>query len=469
MKSLDDNTLMAIVDLICGDDGPYYRQGWKLPLFFRAAGLDCTDHDGSTRRYWALARLEDFNREPDNTAKVLMRIADPKEYADKPEVILEVLTRLNRILAMEGLNVEIKGITPVLYEIDPYVPELTGKLRQAEGLKMAVNAPPKVFISYSWDSEPHKERVRLFAEKLRADGVDAVIDHWEVQPGDDIPYFIEKAIRENQFILIICTPQYKERSEARRGGVGYEGNIITAEIFGGPDRELDENQKKRIIPVLRMEQWNAVAPNWLKGRSFIDLRGEVLNEEEYKKLIRTLHGEWPKPPPIVSRPRASQPQTTLEDKPEVDRLDDPSGPIVIVGLLRDGITLPRDDGTAGSALYAVPFQLSREPSSLWIKVFTSTWDSPPRYTTMHRPGIVKIAGKKLVLDGTTIEEVEEYHWETLQLVIEKTNKQVAGMEEQKRKNSEAKKRRKQELAESIRDKASDLQGKIDGGNEKTSL
>lgn len=266
---------------------------------------------------------------------------------------------------------------------------------------------------------------------------------------------------------MICTPQYKERSEARRGGVGYEGNIITAEIYRGPDKELDENQKKRFIPVLRMGQWNAVAPNWLKGRSFIDLRGEVLNEEEYQKLIRTLHGEWPKPPPVVSRPREAQPQITLEDKPEVDRPDDPSGPIVIIGLLRDEITLPRDDGTAGSALYAVPFQLSRKPSSLWIKVFTSTWDSPPRYTTMHRPGIVKIAGNKLVLDGTTIEEVEKYHWETLQLVIEKTNKQVAEMEEQNRKNSEVKQRRKQELADGIQDKARDLQSKINGGDKKS--
>lgn len=469
MKRLDDNTLAALADLICGDDGPYYRQGLKLPLLFRAAGLDCPDHDGSTRKYWVLDRLEVFNREPNNIAKVVMRIADPREYTDKHEVVAEAITRLNRILATHGIVVEIEGISPVLHEIEPYVPGITAPSKQIErDLSMARHIPPKVFISYSWDSEPHKEWVWRLAEKLRADGVETVIDHWEVRPGDDIPYFIEKAIRENKFILIICTPRYKARSEARLGGVGYEGTIITAEIFEGRDRELDENQKKRFIPILRMGEWRSVAPTWLKGRLYIDFRGEALNVEEYEKLVWTLHGEWPKPPPVSPRKKKARPMTRARKQTEAANASDITGPINIVRLLEDEITRPRDDGTAGSALYAVPFQLSRKPSSLWIKVFTSTWDSPPRYTTMHRPGIAKIIGKKLVLDGTTIEEVEKYHWETLQLVIEKTNKQVAEIEEQNRKKSEVEKIRKQELADSIQDKARDLQSKIKGDEKKSS-
>ena len=32
--------------------------------------------------------------------------------------------------------------------------------------------PPRVFISYSWDSEPHKQRVFELAEQLRDEGID---------------------------------------------------------------------------------------------------------------------------------------------------------------------------------------------------------------------------------------------------------------------------------------------------------
>jgi hypothetical protein len=36
--------------------------------------------------------------------------------------------------------------------------------------------PPRVFISYSHDSEAHRERVLALSERLRADGIDADLD-----------------------------------------------------------------------------------------------------------------------------------------------------------------------------------------------------------------------------------------------------------------------------------------------------
>ncbi|MFI5394820.1 MAG: hypothetical protein ACHQ9S_04735 [Candidatus Binatia bacterium] len=117
-------------------------------------------------------------------------------------------------------------------------------------------------------------------------------------------------------------------------------------------------------------------------------------------------------------------------------------PIKIVGVIVDEVGHPRMDRSPGSALYAVPFQLSRRPSTLWERRFLETWDSPPRFTSMHRPGIARVSGDKIVLDGTTIEEVERYHLETLKLAIAEANRleqqdevklrQRASAEEQKR-------------------------------------
>lgn len=87
-----------------------------------------------------------------------------------------------------------------------------------------------------------------------------------------------------------------------------------------------------------------------------------------------------------------------------------------------GITTPRMDGTRGSALYAIPFQLSRTPSSEWIKFFLEEWEEPPRFTSMHRPGIASVIGNRIILDGTTIDEVKEFHRDTLKLCVNEANK-----------------------------------------------
>ena len=50
---------------------------------------------------------------------------------------------------------------------------------------------PKVFISYSHDSLEHKKWVNELGTRLRNNGVDAILDQWELQPGDDLPHFME--------------------------------------------------------------------------------------------------------------------------------------------------------------------------------------------------------------------------------------------------------------------------------------
>ena len=83
-------------------------------------------------------------------------------------------------------------------------------------------SPPKAFISYAWDDET-KPWVSRLAEQLRADGIDCRIDVWELVEGDKLPHFMERSIRDSDFVIIVCTPKYKQKSDQRSGGVGYEG------------------------------------------------------------------------------------------------------------------------------------------------------------------------------------------------------------------------------------------------------
>jgi hypothetical protein len=88
-------------------------------------------------------------------------------------------------------------------------------------------AAPKVFISYAWEDREHKQWVKELAVRLRVDGVEVILDQYELHPGDQLPEFMERSVRISEVVLIICTPQLKNKSDVRSGGVGYEGSVIT--------------------------------------------------------------------------------------------------------------------------------------------------------------------------------------------------------------------------------------------------
>jgi hypothetical protein len=94
-----------------------------------------------------------------------------------------------------------------------------------------VTKAPRTFISYAWEGEAHRIWVRELATRLRRDGVDVRLDQWDTAPGAELTAYMESAIRDNDFVLMICTPTYKSKSDGRRGGVGYEGSVITGELF----------------------------------------------------------------------------------------------------------------------------------------------------------------------------------------------------------------------------------------------
>ena len=300
----------------------------------------------------------------------------------------------------------------------------------------------RAFLSYSYDGSDHRTWVLDLATRLRGDGVETILDKWELEPGDPLPEFMEKAVRENDFVLIICTPRYKERSDRRSGGVGYEEDIMTAEV-------LTERNHRKFKPVLRSGEWQESAPTWLRGKVYVDLRGTPYPEEQYQDLLQSLLGTRPKAPPVGARPKGpllgapalgiagtavvatkppplepaaleitGKPQVVSGPHAEEERFE----PIRILGVIDEEVGRPTNDGSPGSVLYEVPFQLSSTPPYDWAELFVRKWDFPPMFTSMHRPGIAQVVGDRIVLDGTTLEEVERYHRDTLKLAVQETNK-----------------------------------------------
>lgn len=140
---------------------------------------------------------------------------------------------------------------------------------------------PKVFISYSHDNSAHKEWVRRLATDLRANGVDASLDLWDLSPGQDIARFMERGIVESDRVLVVCTPPYVYSANSGMGGVGYERLIITAEIVANIDT-------RKFIPIVRNNPERGL-PTCLGPRYFVDLNSDEEYQVQLEQLLREIH------------------------------------------------------------------------------------------------------------------------------------------------------------------------------------
>lgn len=156
---------------------------------------------------------------------------------------------------------------------------------------------PKVFISYSWDSDAHKQWVLELAEALANAGVDVILDKWSLHPGQDQIRFMEEAIANSDHVLVICTLAYADKANSRDGGAGYETTILTASLVENLDT-------KKFIPILREGHWgiSGSVPRWLASRAGIDLRGTPFVDENFQELVQTLHGQLAGRPPLGKIP-----------------------------------------------------------------------------------------------------------------------------------------------------------------------
>jgi len=154
---------------------------------------------------------------------------------------------------------------------------------------------PKVFISYSWTSPDHEDWVINLAERLVSNGIDVVIDKWELKEGQDMNNFMESMVKspEIEKVLIILDKKYAEKADQRSGGVGSETQIISPQIFANVSQE-------KFIPLIteKDEEGNVFVPVFLKGRIYIDFSSQEKYEESYENLLRNL----------LKRPKFSKPK-----------------------------------------------------------------------------------------------------------------------------------------------------------------
>ncbi len=148
---------------------------------------------------------------------------------------------------------------------------------------------PKVFISYSHDSLEHKKWVNELGTRLRNNGIDAILDQWELLPGDDLPYFMETHLANADKILMVCTENYVSKANEGKGGVGYEKMVITSNLL----KSIDEN---KVIPIVRQTA-SSIIPTFLKSKYYLNFSNNKDFEFGFDELIRTIHQS-----PLLKKP-----------------------------------------------------------------------------------------------------------------------------------------------------------------------
>ena len=149
-----------------------------------------------------------------------------------------------------------------------------------------------VFISYSHDSDEHRQFVRGISDRLRADGLDCQIDQYiNGFPPEGWQRWMETQVEQADFVLLICTEKYLRRYrglETDGGrGVNFEGVVISQTLYDHYYRNT------KFIPVLPDNGELDHVPLPLKVFSTFTL------PKQYTELYCLLTKQHATPPPEI--------------------------------------------------------------------------------------------------------------------------------------------------------------------------
>lgn len=149
---------------------------------------------------------------------------------------------------------------------------------------------PKVFISYSHDSQELEYKVKSLADILIQYGVETEIDQYTTNPVQGWPQYMLENILKSDYILCVCTENYKKRFEnEEKIGVGlgakFEGKYITQILY-------TTEYNKKVLPILFTD--NESIPLALQPYTHYKL----YQNGEFEKLYRYITGQ-----PLIKKPQ----------------------------------------------------------------------------------------------------------------------------------------------------------------------
>jgi hypothetical protein len=112
---LDPTVIDGLADVICGDDtSAYYRTGPQISRLFAAAGWYWSGDVEGGRRTWVLEQLADRRADPTALQRLVLRLADPREYIEDEAARMAVISDLNGLLSLDGYEIYYSSEGPLI-------------------------------------------------------------------------------------------------------------------------------------------------------------------------------------------------------------------------------------------------------------------------------------------------------------------------------------------------------------------
>lgn len=162
-----------------------------------------------------------------------------------------------------------------------------------------------------------------FASRLRADGLDVILDKWHLKGGQDTLTFMEKMVADDTVkkVLMICDEGYVDRANSRDGGVGTEAQIISGKVY----QQTDQTKFGAVVVELDAEG-KPYLPHYFSTRLYFDLSDEDALAVNYEEVVRWCYDKpFHVAPPIGKRP------SYLEKTKEAANLTVPSSTRRLIG------------------------------------------------------------------------------------------------------------------------------------------
>jgi hypothetical protein len=164
---------------------------------------------------------------------------------------------------------------------------------------------PKAFISYSWTGQQHQQFIIDIAKRLVEDGVQVIMDVFDLREGDDKYAFMERMVTDPDVthVLAFSDGTYAQKANARQAGVGTESQILSREIYG-------KVKQSKILPIVCQfeDDGSPTLPTFFASRIWIDFSSDEAVNKNWEQLIRVLYNR-----PLHQKPELGEPPTFLSD------------------------------------------------------------------------------------------------------------------------------------------------------------
>lgn len=139
-----------------------------------------------------------------------------------------------------------------------------------------------VFISYKFpENKTLHEKIIEIARLLGRTCPHVHFDGSSLRPGENIHSWERRCATESAFVLVLCTPDYAERTVSGTGGVGREFAIIATRV----QKHIDAHG---VVPILLDGDEDAAIPSPLKNLKYIDFRHKDWTKAAFSRLLDVL-------------------------------------------------------------------------------------------------------------------------------------------------------------------------------------